>query len=104
MSFRVYPDGSIEVEDIEQAVDLRERILARQAIKASPPPAPDDSPLPFDDEDRALAGMPPAPTCAEIVSGGQWSQTRPCGRPATRYNAESKVPFCDEHGGQNPRY
>lgn len=38
------------------------------------------------------------PTCAEIVDDC------PCGRVATRYNAESKVPFCEEHGGQNPRY
>ena len=36
--------------------------------------------------------------CVEIVDDA------PCGRTATRYNAESKVPFCDEHGGQNPRY
>ena len=40
-------------------------------------------------------------TCCEIVDeevGG-----RSCGRPATRYNEGSRVLFCDEHGGENPR-
>ena len=42
---------------------------------------------------------PEAPlTCMDIVNDA------PCGRPATCYNAESKAPFCDEHGGDNPRY
>jgi len=37
-----------------------------------------------------------ARTCCEIVND------TPCGRSATRQNAESGVMFCEEHGGQNP--
>ena len=40
-------------------------------------------------------------TCCEIVDeevGG-----KPCGLRATRYNEDSRVLFCDEHGGKNPR-
>jgi hypothetical protein len=37
-------------------------------------------------------------TCAEIVDD------RPCGVAASRFNADSGVPFCDEHGGENPTY
>jgi hypothetical protein len=38
-------------------------------------------------------------TCCVIV------YDKPCGRTATRFNAESHVAFCDEHSGEkNPTY
>ena len=37
-------------------------------------------------------------TCCDIVND------RPCGRTASKYNAESGAPFCDEHGAENPTY
>ena len=37
-------------------------------------------------------------TCCDIVND------RPCGRTASKFNAESGVPFCDEHGAENPTY
>jgi hypothetical protein len=54
--------------------------------------------LGFIDELQVEVGARPRPMCAEIVDD------RPCGRLAMRFHAESKVPFCEEHGGQNPRY
>jgi hypothetical protein len=49
------------------------------------------------DECPAMRAIKESLTCCDIVDD------RPCGRTATRYNAESHVLFCDEHGGQNPR-
>jgi hypothetical protein len=37
-------------------------------------------------------------TCCEITE-----DDRTCGLPATKYNADSRVLFCEEHGGKNPR-
>ena len=37
-------------------------------------------------------------TCCDIVND------RPCGRAASKFNAESGTPFCDEHGAKNPTY
>jgi hypothetical protein len=48
--------------------------------------------------ERLIVLLHPERACVEIVDDS------PCGRAATRYNAESKVPFCEEHGGQNPLY
>jgi hypothetical protein len=45
-----------------------------------------------------LTGALKRPTCIDIVDDA------PCGKIATRYHPESMTPFCDDHGGKNPRY